>query len=250
MVRAAHARGERVTADQYPYTASGTGVGASLLPRWAEAGGRDSLRSRATNPEYRDRLYAAMQENMRRRGGAASLLITDRDRPELAGKTLDDIAKARNADPVLTAIEIILSGDASVASFNMQEDDITRFMREPWVFTGSDGSSGHPRKFGTYPRKLRRYVLDQRVITLEEMVRRSTSGVADALGIAGRGRLAAGLLADVIVMDTAAVAERATYESPERLAEGMRYVFVNGAPVIDEGKLTGRLPGRGIRRGK
>ena len=250
MVRAARARGERITADQYPYTASGTGVGASLLPRWAEAGGRDSLRSRATNPEYRDRLYAAMQENMRRRGGAASLLITDRDRPELAGKTLDDIAKARNADPVLTAIEIILSGDASVASFNMQEDDITRFMREAWVFTGSDGSSGHPRKFGTYPRKLRRYVLDQRVITLEEMVRRSTSGVADALGIAGRGRLAAGLMADVIVMDTAAVAERATYESPERLAEGMRYVFVNGAPVIDEGKLTGLLPGRGIRRGK
>ena len=248
MVRAARAGGQKVTADQYPYTASGTGVGAALLPRWAEAGGRDSLRSRATNPEYRDRLYAAMRDNMRRRGGAAALLITDRGRPELVGKTLDDIARQRNADPVLTAIEIILGGDASVASFNMQEEDIARFMREPWVFTGSDGSSGHPRKFGTYPRKLRRYVLTQRVLTLEEMVRRSSGDVADALGIGDRGRLAAGMLADVIVLDTAAVAERATYEAPERLAEGMRYVFVNGAAVVDEGKLTGRLPGRAIRR--
>lgn len=248
LIRAARAAGEVVTADQYPYTASGTGVGASLLPRWAEAGGRDSLRSRATNPEYRDKLYAAMKDNMRRRGGAASLLITDRGRPELAGKTLEDLAKAKNADPILVAIEIILSGDASVASFNMQEPDIERFMKEDWVFTGSDGSDGHPRKYGTYPRKLHDYVFGKHVITLEQMVQRSSSSVAEALGIANRGRLAPGMMADVIVFDSSAVAERATYQSPDRLAEGMRHVFVNGVAAIEEGKLTGRLAGRSVRR--
>jgi N-acyl-D-aspartate/D-glutamate deacylase len=211
-------------------------------------GGRDSLRARITNPEFRDRLVAEMQNNMRRRGGAKSLLITGgRDRT-LVGKTLDDIAKARNADPILTALEIIMNGDAGVASFNMNEDDIARFMREPWVFTGSDGSDGHPRKYGTYPRKLREYVLGKKVITLEQMVQRSSREVARALGMRERGTLASGYMADVIVFDTAKVAERATYEQPERLAEGMQHVIVNGKLAVSEGKLTGVLAGRPVRR--
>ncbi|MBK6456960.1 MAG: amidohydrolase family protein [Gemmatimonadetes bacterium] len=250
LVTRAQRAGQKVTADQYPYTASGTAVGAALLPRWAEAGGRDSLRSRITNPEQRDRLVAAMQDNMRRRGGAASLLITGgRDRA-LVGKTLEQVAKARNADPILTALEIIMDGDAGVASFNMNEDDIARFMREPWVFTGSDGSDGHPRKYGTYPRKLHDYVLGKKVITLEQMVQRSSFEVAGALGLGKRGALRQGWQADVIVMDTAKVAERATYEQPELLAEGMQYVIVNGALAVSEGKLTGAMAGRGVRRTK
>lgn len=248
LVNRARKDGQQVTADQYPYTASGTAVGASLLPRWAEAGGRDSLRARITNPEFRDRLLAEMQNNLRRRGGAGSLLITGgRDR-SLVGKTLDDIATARKVDPILTALEIIMNGDAGVASFNMNEDDIVRFMREPWVFTGSDGSDGHPRKYGTYPRKLREYVLGKKVITLEQMVQRSSREVAQALGMGARGTLAPGYMADVIVFDTAKVAERATYEQPERLAEGMQYVIVNGKLAVSEGKLTGVLAGRPVRR--
>jgi len=248
LVNRARQGGQRVTADQYPYTASGTSVGAALLPRWAEAGGGDSLRARITNPEYRDRLVADMRDNMRRRGGAKSLLLTGgRDRA-LVGKTLDDIATARKADPILTALEIIMDGGASVASFNMNEDDIARFMREPWVMTGSDGSDGHPRKFGTYPRKLREYVLTKGVITLEQMVQRSSRDVAAAFNMGQRGALASGWFADVIVVDTAKVAERATYEAPERLAEGMQYVIVNGRLAVSEGKPTGVLAGRGVRR--
>ncbi|HEX4935214.1 MAG TPA: amidohydrolase family protein, partial [Gemmatimonadaceae bacterium] len=248
LVKRAQAAGQVVTADQYPYTASGTAVGASLLPRWAEAGGRDSLRARIRNPEQRDRLVAAMQDNMRRRGGAASLLITGgRDRA-LVGKTLEQIARERNADPILTALEIIMNGDAGVASFNMHEDDIARFMREPWVFTGSDGSDGHPRKYGTYPRKLREYVLGKRVITLEQMVQRSSHDVAQALGLGRRGALLPGWKADVIVLDTARVAEKATYEHPERLAEGMRHVLVNGVLAVRDGTPTGALAGKGVRR--
>jgi len=248
LVKRAQRAGQEVTADQYPYLASGTGVGASLLPRWAEAGGRDSLMARIRNPEQRDRLVAAMQDNLRRRGGATSLLITGgRDRT-LVGKTLDEIAKARNADPILTAIEIIANGDAGVASFNMNEDDVVRFMREPWVFTGSDGSDGHPRKYGTYPRKLREYVFGKHVLSLEEMVQRSTFGVANALGLGRRGALKPGWKGDVIVMDSATVAEKATYVQPELLATGMRYVLVNGTLAVSDGALTGALPGRGIRR--
>lgn len=248
LVARAHRAGQKVTADQYPYTASGTSIGAALLPRWAEAGGRDSLRARVTNPEYRDRLVADMQNNMRRRGGAQSLLITGGNDRALVGKTLDDIARARNADPILTALEIIMAGGAGVASFNMHEDDIARFMREPWVMTGSDGSDGHPRKYGTYPRKIRQYVLGKQVLTLEQMVQRSSRDVAAALQLGERGTIASGWFADVIVMDTARVAERATYEAPELLAEGMQYVIVNGQVAVSDGKLTGVRAGRGVRR--
>jgi N-acyl-D-aspartate/D-glutamate deacylase len=200
------------------------------------------------DPVNRDRLYGDMRENLRRRGGAAALLVTDRGRPELAGKTLEALAKARNADPIIVALEIIVSGDASVASFNMNEDDIANFMRQDFVFTGSDGSSGHPRKYGTYPRKLREYVFKRRVLSLEAAVEKSSGDVAQALGIAERGTLAAGQFADVIVFDTAAVIDRATYEQPDRLAEGMRWVFVNGVQAVSDGTLTEALAGRALRR--
>jgi N-acyl-D-amino-acid deacylase len=248
MIRVARAAGQRVTADQYPYTASGSGVGASLLPRWAEAGGRDSLRARAKDPVNRDRLYGEMRNNLRRRGGASAILITDRGRPELTGKTLEAIAAARNADPVIVALEIIVSGDASIASFNMNEDDIANFMRQDFVFTGSDGSSGHPRKYGTYPRKLREYVFKRQVLSLEAAVQRSSGDVAKALGIAERGTLAVGQFADIIVFDTATVADRSTYEQPEQLAVGMRWVLVNGVAAVSDGSLTDALAGRAIRR--
>lgn len=250
LIRSARAAGQRVTADQYPYTASGTGVGASLLPRWAEAGGRDSLRRRAEDPATRERLLADMRVNLRRRNGAAALLISSGRQRELIGKTLEQIAAARGQEPVVAALDIILAGDMSVASFNMHEDDIVRFMKEEYVFTGSDGSDGHPRKYGTYPRKLREYVLQKQVIPLETFVQRSSADVAKALGIANRGELKVGAYADVVVFDPAAVRDRSTYEQPELLAEGMQFVLVNGALAVDAGKLTGTLAGRGLRRGQ
>ncbi|MCC6317259.1 MAG: amidohydrolase family protein [Gemmatimonadaceae bacterium] len=249
MIRAARAAGQDVTADQYPYPASGTAVGAALLPRWAEAGGRDSLRKRAADPATRERLLSDMRENLRRRNGAGALLITESSRRDIAGKTLEQIAAARGVEPVIAGLDIILGGDASVASFNMHEDDIVHFMREDFVMTGSDGSDGHPRKYGTYPLKLRTYVLDKHVIPLETFVRRSSADVARAFGIANRGTLTVGAFADVLVFDPTRVRERSTYESPTLLAEGMSYVFVNGAAAVDGGKLTTVLAGRGLWRG-
>jgi N-acyl-D-aspartate/D-glutamate deacylase len=249
IIRAAHAAGQRVTADQYPYTASGSSVGASLLPRWAEAGGRDSLRRRASDPPTRERLLAEMRQNLRRRNGAKSLLITAQRRSDLVGKTLEQIAAGQGVEPVVAALDIILTGDASVASFNMHEDDIAKFMAQEFVFTGSDGSDGHPRKYGTYPRKLHEYVMGKRVLTLETFVRRSSADVARTLGIANRGELREGAYADVVVFDPVAVRDRATYDQPEVLAEGMQYVVVNGRLAVEEGRLTGVLAGRGLKRG-
>lgn len=248
VIEAARAAGQAITADQYPYTASGSGVGASLLPRWAEAGGRDSLRRRSQDPATRERLLADMRENLRRRNGPQSLLITDGGRRDLVGKTLEAIAKARGVEPVIAALDIVLTGDASVASFNMNEADIERLMRQPFVFTGSDGSDGHPRKYGTYPKKLREYVLGKHVLSLETFVARSSRDVAAALGIPERGMLAVGQFADLVVFAPEAVRERSTYEAPTELATGMSYVLVNGTVAVDGGRLTDALAGRGIIR--
>ncbi|HKG94275.1 MAG TPA: D-aminoacylase, partial [Gemmatimonadaceae bacterium] len=248
LVRAARAAGQRVTADQYPYTASGSSVGASLLPRWAEVGGRDSLLWRMSDPATRARLVRDMEENLRRRGGADALLITRSRDTSLVGRRLGEVARARNVAPVAAALDILRAGDASVASFNMDERDIERLMREPWVMTGSDGSAGHPRKYGTFPRKLAVYVRERHVLSLPAAVRASSALAAETFGFRDRGHLREGRLADVIVFDEARVRDRATYEQPELLAEGMRWVLVNGTVAVEDGRYTGALAGRALRR--
>jgi N-acyl-D-aspartate/D-glutamate deacylase len=248
LLRSARAAGIDITASQYPYTASGTGVGASLLPRWAEAGGRDSLRARIDEPSERARLVAAMEDNLRRRGGAGSLLITSTRDTTIRGKRLDAIAKERNTTPVEAALQIILAGDASVASFNMNEKDIEKFMVQPFVMTGSDGSDGHPRKYGTFPKVLRTYVYDRKVLTLPQAVRRSSAAVAEFFGFTDRGVIRSGAFADVIVFDPATVADRATYENPTLLAAGMKWVVVNGVIAVDNDKYTGAMAGRVLKR--
>ena len=244
LMRSARASGVNVTASQYPYTASGTGVGASLLPRWAEAGGRDSLHARVADPVERAKLIAAMEDNLRRRGGASSLLITSTRDSTIRGKRLDAIARDRKTSPVEAALQIILAGDASVASFNMNEKDIEKFMVQDFVMTGSDGSDGHPRKYGTYPRILRTYVYDRKVLTLPQAVRRSSASVAEFFGVGQRGTIMPGYYADVIVFDPKSITDRATYENPTELATGMNYVLVNGKIAIEDGKPTGTAAGR------
>ena len=130
----------------------------------------------------------------------------------------------------------------------MNEKDIENFMKQPWVVTGSDGSSGHPRKYGTYPRKIRDYVLTRKVISLPRMVESSSRQVADALRIPQRGTIATGYFADVIIFDEKTIAENATYEKPEIQSTGLRYVLVNGRLAIDNGLYTGVLAGRALRK--
>ena len=248
LMKSARAAGVEITGNQYPYTASGTSVGASLLPRWAEAGGGDSLRARFANPATRARIAAEMETNLKRRGGASTLLMTSTRDSTILGKNLEEIARARKISPIEAAIQIILNGGSSVASFNMREADITAFMRQDFITTGSDGSDGHPRKYGTFPKLLREYVYTKHVLTLPQAVRRSSAATAQMLRIKDRGTLAPGMFADVIAFDPATVADRSTYPEPTLLAIGMRYVVVNGVVAIDDGKFTGATAGRALKR--
>jgi N-acyl-D-aspartate/D-glutamate deacylase len=249
LMRAERAAGHMVVADQYPWTASGTSLVASLVPRWAESGGRDSLKQRIADPVTRAKMLVEMRENLRRRGGDSTLLLTGG--PPAAkpyvGKTLKQVAAEKGTGAVETALDLIAGvGDLSVASFNMTERDIETFMKDPYVMTSSDGSPGHPRLYGTYPRKIRRYVLEKPVITMERMVRASSGQVALVYGIPERGALKEGYFADVIVFDPKTIRDEATYVEPTRLSTGMRWVFVNGRAAVADGVPTGVLAGKGI----
>jgi N-acyl-D-amino-acid deacylase len=251
LIHEAQKRGQIVSADQYPYDASGTSVVSVLVPRWAEVGGRDSLLARIANPDVHATLAAEMRENMRRRGGAQTLLISAAKDKSLVGKRLDAIAAAYGKEPVEAAMDIIKAiGDASVASFNMTASDIETFMKADFVTTGSDGSEGHPRKYGTFPKKLRDYVLDKPVLTMERFVQSSSAQTAQQLGIKHRGQLVEGFYADVIVFDQKTIRDKATYVNPEVLAEGVRVVVVNGKVAVDAGKITGVLSGKALRKNK
>lgn len=248
LIEQAQRAGVKVTANQYPYTASGTSIGASLLPRWAEVGGNRELLKRIDDPAVRPQLIADMTTNLKRRGGPESLLITGSRHREWVGRTLGALAQQWHKTPVEAALEIIKAGGAGVASFNMNEQDIENFMRQPWVMTGSDGSGGHPRKYGTYPRKLREYVYEKKIITLPFAIRASSALVAETFGLSERGKIAPGYVADVVVFDEKTIRDRATYEQPELLAEGMKYVIVNGRIAVDDGKYTGALAGRPLSK--
>lgn len=243
-IRKARAEGVRVTASQYPYNASGTSVGDALLPSWAQAGGRAELLKRIADPAIRPKLIAEMERNLDRRGGPDTLLITPPANASIVGKRLDQIARERHETPVDAALDIIKAGNAGAASFNMRDDDIENFMKQDWVMTCSDGSPGHPRKYGTFPRKLRKYVLDEHVITLPFAIRSSTSLTAETFGLRDRGLLKTGYFADVVVFDPKTIRDVATFEQPKLFSAGIQYVLVNGKMALDNGKLTDALRGR------
>ena len=242
-IEAARRSGQRITADQYPWSASGTKLAAALVPSWAQDGGRPALLERLDDSALAGRLRSGMAENLRKRGGAGALLITQ---GEFSGATLAALAKSRGEDPVAAAIAVIRIQDPAVASFNQSEQDIAAFMRRPWVMTSSDASPGHPRVFGSFARKYAKYVVAERTLTLREFSERSSTLAAATFGLAGRGRLEPGTFADIVVFDPGRFAARATYDRPTLLATGVRHVLVNGVIAVDDGALTGRAAGRAL----
>jgi N-acyl-D-amino-acid deacylase len=253
-INAARAAGQNVTAAQYPYTGSGTSLPASLLPPWAHAGGQRAISERLNDSSQRERLLAAIAENIKRRGGANTLLFTSQNMSELYAKTLAQVAALRKMPAPETALEILRDCSADkrwnelgVISFNMSEQDVDNFMRQPWVMTDSDGSPGHPRLYGTFPRKLRIYVFEKHLITLPSMVHVSTEMPAELLGLRDRGLLRDGKIADVIAFDPKTITDKATYVHPQVLSVGMEYVFIHGTLTVKDGKYTGVLAGRALR---
>ena len=248
IIEAARASGADVTADQYPWEASGSGLDAALLPRWSVDGGRQAMLKRFEDPAQLSKIKTEMQDNLRRRGGAHSLLLTAPRLP-WSGKRLDEIASQWKITPVDAALRIIKTSEqgSSVVSFNMAESDIKLLMRQPWVMTSSDGSRGHPRMFATFPQKYAKYVLKEHTISLAEFINSSTARTADTFKLDRRGHLKAGYFADVVVFDPARYRPKADYLHPEELTQGVQTLLVNGALAIDGGKATGVAAGRGLK---
>jgi N-acyl-D-aspartate/D-glutamate deacylase len=259
----ARARGVQVWADQYPYEASGTSITGALVPRWALAGetmeGQPSpLEARLKDPRERARLRADMVKNLARRGGAALFQISNHDADtSLEGRNLSELAAERGLEPVDLALDLLDHGGAGLVSFNMSEKDIAHIMKKDYVMTCSDGGlvasnegKPHPRYYGTFPRKIGRYVRDRGVVELSHAIRSMTSLPATVFGLEGRGVLREGAFADVVVFDFGRIAEKATYADPHQLSEGVVHVLVNGKAAVRDGKPTVALAGEVLRPSK
>lgn len=255
-IEEARADGVEVYADQYPYDASATGLEAALLPAWARAGGDDALVARLDDPEQMPRIRAEMAENLDRRGGADRLQFRRfRPDPSIEGQTLADAAERWGLDPLDAALRIIRQGGAGVVSFNMHEDDIVRLMTRPWTMTASDGDLvpmdegvPHPRSYGTFPRKLAHYAHARGVLPIGDAVRTMTSLPAMVYGVADRGVIAPGAFADLVAFDLETLHDPATFDAPHQLAQGVRWVLVNGEIAVADGAATGTRAGRVLRR--
>jgi N-acyl-D-amino-acid deacylase len=267
-IEAARREGLPITADMYTYTAGATGFDA-CLPPWTRAGSREDLFKRLGERETRTRILAEMKErgsweNLCRAAGSPERILlvefkTDALKP-LIGKTLAEVARGRGRDPWETVLDLVLEDRTrvGVVFFLMSEENVRKQLRLPWVSFGSDAasmapeepftrSSAHPRAYGNFARLLGRYVRDEKLIPLEEAVRRLTSLPAGNLGLEGRGLLQEGMFADVVVFDPATVADRATYDRPHQYAVGVRHALVNGVVVLKDGEHTGALPGRALK---
>ncbi len=253
MIESAGDRGVIVMADQYPYTASNTGLSAAVLPRWVQAGG--ATETRLTDPDLLPGIREEIARNIENRGGPETLVIISYERDStFNGKNLAEISELLDQDVVETAIHLILNGGSSVISFNMNESDVLHFMRKDYVMTSSDGhvvlpgeGMPHPRNYGAFTRKIRKYVLEDQIITMEFAIRAATSLPAKMLGLTDRGMIAEGWAADLVVFDPQNIRDRSTYTDPHHFSEGIVFLFVNGEPVIEQGEYNGKLAGKTLR---
>ncbi len=251
IVENAQKRGIIVTADQYPWKASGTHIENALIDRWVMAGTKDDYYARLNNKTLLLQIKNEIKENLRKRGGADKILITaDCYDTTMVGSTLEQIANNLSQDPVTVTLNIAKNGGARIASFNMNEEDVANFMKQPWVMTCSDGTKGHPRKFASYPQKYKEYVLDKQLLTMEEFIYKNSGLVAQTFGIKNRGIIKTGNKADIIVFDKEKYRPSASYYKPAELTKGMIYIFVNGNLTIEQGKFLGNKYGIVIRKNK
>ncbi len=268
-VEAARAEGLRITADMYTYTRSATGLDAAMPP-WVQEGGGDAWRRRLQDPAIRARVAREMRtrgqgwENAYHQTGTPDSILLLGFRTDslkrYTGRSLGDVARERGRPPEEVAMDLVVQDGSrvGVSYASMTEDNVRRQIALPWVSFGSDGgslapeepwirSNPHPRAYGNVARLLGRYVREQRVITLQEAVRRLTSLPATNLGIRRRGSLQPGFHADIVVFDPDSIRDHATFQRPHQFATGVRHVFVNGTPVLQDGEHTGATPGRVVR---
>jgi len=267
-IEAARGRGTRITADMYTYTAGSTGLDAAMPPDVQE-GGYEAWAARLRDPEIRKVVAERMRtpaddwENLMLAAGPESTLLVGFRNEALrkyTGRTLAEVAAERGTSPEETAMDLVVEDGSrvQVVYFLMSEDNVRKGVALPWVSFGSDAASmapegvflkqsTHPRAYGNFARVLGKYARDERVLSLPEAIRKLTSLPAENLKLRGRGTLASGYFADVVVFDPARIRDHATYDEPHRYATGVQHVFVNGKQVLEDGEHTGALPGRVVR---
>jgi N-acyl-D-amino-acid deacylase len=265
-INSARAAGMDITADTYAYPAWFNSMSA-FIPPWAHDGGDAKLIARLKDPATRARIRkdlltpsSGWDNEWQEIPGPEAVLIGVVQNPKLLplqGKRLSEIAKLWGKDPMDALFDLLIEDDAftEVAVFGMSEPDVALALQQPWVSIDNDSSGTspegilgqehpHPRAYGTFPRILRKYVREEKKLSLEEAIRKFSALPAQRMRLTDRGVLKAGMWADVVIFDPAMVKDVATFENPNQLSEGMQYVMVNGVPVIDEGKMTGALPGK------
>ncbi len=267
-INEARAAGADVTADTYAYTAWYNDFSA-FIPPWAHDGGNAKLVARLQDPTTREKIRKDMltpakdwDNEWQEIPGPDAIMIGAVENTTLLpmqGKRLSEIAKLWNKDPMDALFDFLIQDPSTgVAVFGMSQPDVTLALQQPWVAidndsegTSPEGILGqahpHPRAYGTFPRILAKYVREEKVLSLEEAIRKFSALPAQRMRLTDRGVLKTGMWADVVVFDPATVHDRATFDDPNQLSEGMDYVLVNGVPVIDQGKMTGALPGKVLR---
>ncbi|MFZ0859243.1 MAG: D-aminoacylase [Candidatus Sulfotelmatobacter sp.] len=264
-INAARAAGADVSADTYAYTAWYNDFSA-FIPPWAHDGGTAKLVERLKDPATREKIRKDMltaskdwDNEWQEIPGPDAIMIGAVENPNLValqGKRLSEIAKLWDKDPMDALFDFLIQDPSTgVAVFAMSQPDVTLALQQPWVAidndsegTSPEGILGqahpHPRAYGTFPRILTKYVREEKALTLEDAIRKFSALPAQRMRLTDRGVLKAGMCADVVIFDPATVHDRATFDNPNQLSEGMEYVLVNGVPVIDQGKMTGALPGK------
>jgi len=268
-INSARAQGMDVAADTYAYPAWFNSFSA-FIPQWAHDGGDAKLIQRLQDPAMRARIRKDMMtrstewdNEWQEIPGPEAVMIGVVQNPKLVplqGKTLADVAKLWNKDPIDALFDLLIEDKAftEVAVFGMSEPDVVLALQQPWVSVDNDSSGTspegllgqehpHPRAYGTFPRILRKYVREEKKLALEGAIRKFTSLAAQRMRLTDRGVLKQGMWADVVVFDPATIRDLATFENPNQLSQGMNYVLVNGVPVIEQGKMTGALPGKVLR---
>jgi len=267
-VNAARAAGNDVSADTYAYTAWFNDFSA-FIPAWAHDGGTTKLVERLKDPATRARIRKDLltpsrdwDNEWQEIPGPDAIMIGAVENPKLLplqGKRLSEVAKLWREDPIDALCDFLIQDPSTeVAVFGMSQPDVTLALQQPWVSVDNDseGTSPegilgqahpHPRAYGTFPRILRKYVREDKALTLEDAIRKFSALPAQRMRLTDRGVLKAGMWADVVVFDPAMVRDLATFDNPNQLSVGMEYVLVNGVPVIDQGKMTGALPGKVLR---
>ncbi len=267
-IEAARAKGQRITADMYSYTAGSTGLDAAMPP-WVQAGGVEQWIAQMKDPVVRAKVIAEMRqekpsfENLYRHAGADGTLLVGFKNPALkglTGKTLAEVAKARGISPEDAAIDLVIEDGSrvQVVYFLMSEENVARQTALPWMSFGSDASaqapegvflksSTHPRAYGNFARVLGKYVRKEKTTSLADAVRRLSAFPAQNLGLTDRGLLKVGYHADVVVFDPKTIGDRGTYEKPQQFATGVSHVLVNGKLVLADGEPTGVAAGQAVR---